>query len=91
MLGDWGMLASQYRGFVGAIRLKLPLAHDMPLPPPSVFETFFLSEMASGPLITAIVIQDRPRESGITIVVSICEPQSHGIASGGGTSMQKPS
>ena len=90
MLGDWGMLASQYRGFIGAIRLKLALAHDMPFPPPSVFETLFLREMASGPLPTETVIQDHPRESGITTVVRICQPQSHGKAKGGGTSMQSP-
>lgn len=52
MLSDWGMPASQYRGFFGAIRLKLALAHDMPSPPPSVFQSLFLREMALGPLNT---------------------------------------
>ena len=85
------MLASQYRGFVGAIRLKLALAHDMPLSPRSVFETFFVREMASGPLTIEMVIKDYPGESGITIVVRICQPQSHRVAKGGGTSMQSPS
>ena len=47
-----GQPASQYRGLFGAIRLKLALAHDIPSPPRSVFQTLFLREMASGPLNT---------------------------------------
>ena len=47
-----GMLASQYRGFFGAIRLKLALAHNVRPPPPSVFQTLVLREMASTFLAT---------------------------------------
>ena len=54
------MLASQYRGFFGAIRLKLALAHDVPPPPPSVFQTLFLREMASKFLATG---KDHPGSS----------------------------
>ncbi len=88
-----GMLASQYRGFFGAIRLRLALAHNVRPPPPSVSQTLFLREMASKFLATGKdhprIIQGKAELS--TIVVCMCQPQSHGTANGGGTSMQSPS
>ena len=54
------MLASQYRGFFGAIRLRLALAHNVRPPPPSVSQTLFLREMASKFLATG---KDHPGSS----------------------------
>ena len=46
------MLVSQYRGFLGAVRLKLALAHHVPPYPLSVFKTLFLRELVSRSLAT---------------------------------------